>query len=125
MRSFDEVWKGLKYIFSSGTSFLLDLGLFTLFNYFFDNIVVATIVARVFSSLYNYFMNSRLVFKNYSKTSIYKYYLLVVIQMFVSAFLVNSISSLFSNINDTIIKFFVDILIFVVNYFIQREVIFK
>ena len=96
-----------------------------MFNYFFHNIIISTILARVLSSLYNYFMNSRLVFKSYSKSSIYKYYLLVVIQMFVSAFGVNLVSNLFNGFNDTIIKFFIDILIFIVNYFIQKEVIFK
>lgn len=125
MISMDDIKKGIKYIFSSGTSFLLDLILFTIFNYFIKNILISTILARVLSSLYNYFMNSRLVFKSYSRSSIYKYYLLVIIQMFVSAFLVNGLSSLFVEINDTIIKFFVDIVIFVVNYFIQKEVIFK
>lgn len=121
----EEIKKGIKYVFSSGTSFFVDLVLFSLFNYFIDNIIVSTILARVLSSLYNYFMNSRLVFKKYSKSSIYKYYLLVIIQMFISAFLVNGISGLFSKANDTVIKFFVDILIFIVNYFIQKELVFK
>lgn len=125
MISIISVKKGIKYIFSSGTSFVIDLVLFSLFNYFIDNIIISTVIARILSSLYNYFMNSRLVFKSYSRSSIYKYYLLVVIQMFVSAFLVNGLSSLFSQVNDTIIKFFVDIVIFVVNYFVQREVVFK
>ena len=77
------------------------------------------------SSLYNYLVNSRLVFKSYTKTSIIKYYCLVIIQMFVSAFLVSTFSNLLVNLNDTIIKFFVDVFIFVVNYFIQKEVVFK
>jgi len=125
MLNFSDIKRGIKYIFSSGTSFLLDLLLFSIFNFFIDNIILATVMARVLSSLYNYFMNSRIVFKNYTKSSIYKYYLLVVIQMFISAFLVSGISLVFKNINDTIIKFFVDIIIFIVNYFIQKEVIFK
>ena len=120
-----DIMKGIKYIFSSGTSFVLDLLLFTLFNSLFNNILISTVLARVLSSLYNYFMNSRLVFKSYTKNSIYKYYLLVVIQMFVSAALVSGLSLIFDSINDTIIKFFVDIIIFIVNYFIQKEVIFK
>lgn len=125
MISVADIKKGIKYVFSSGTSFIIDLVLFTIFNYFIKNILISTIIARVLSSLYNYFMNSRLVFKSYSKGSIYKYYILVVIQMFVSAFLVSILSSIFGGINDTILKFFVDIFIFVVNYFIQREVVFK
>ena len=125
MISMNEVKKGIKYIFSSGTSFVIDLLLFSLFNYFIKDIIISTIIARILSSLYNYFLNSRLVFKSYTKSSIYKYYILVIIQMFVSAFLVNGLSSLFSQVNDTIIKFFVDVVIFIVNYFIQREVVFK
>ena len=120
-----DIKKAFKYLFSSGSSFVIDIMLFTLFNYLFKSILIATIIARVISSLYNYLVNSRLVFKSYTKTSIIKYYCLVVIQMFVSAFLVSAISSWLVNVNDTIIKFFVDVFIFVVNYFIQKEVVFK
>ncbi len=117
--------KIFKYFFSSGSSFVIDILLFTLFNYVLKNILIATIIARIMSSLYNYLVNSRLVFKSYTKTSIIKYYCLVIIQMFVSAFLVSTFSNLLVNLNDTIIKFFVDVFIFVVNYFIQKEVVFK
>lgn len=125
MISKEKFIKLFKYAFSSGSSFIIDLGLFTLFNYLFNNIIVSTVIARIISSLYNYFFNSRLVFKNYTKSSIFKYYLLVIIQMFVSAFSVNVLSVIFGKVNDTIIKFFVDIIIFIVNYFIQKEVVFK
>lgn len=120
-----DINKVIKYLFSSGSSFVIDIMLFTLFNYLFKSILIATIIARVISSLYNYLVNSRVVFKSYTKTSIIKYYCLVVVQMFVSAFLVSTISSWLVNVNDTIIKFFVDVFIFVVNYFIQKEVVFK
>lgn len=120
-----DIIKIIKYTFSSGTSFTLDLLLFTVFNYLFNSIIIATILARILSSLYNYFMNSRFVFKSYTKRSICKYYLLVIIQMFVSSGCVTIISNAFSSTNDTIIKFFVDILIFIANYFIQKKVIFK
>lgn len=115
----------IKYFFSSGSSFILDILLFSLFNYLFNNILLSTILARIISSFYNYLINSRFVFKKYSKNSIIKYYCLVIIQMFVSGFSVNFISHLLFKINDSIIKFFVDIIIFIINYFIQKEVIFK
>ena len=38
---------------------------------------------------------------------------------------VNSISKLLTKINVTIIKFFVDVIIFIINYIIQRNYIFK
>ena len=118
-----------KYVFSAGSSFVLDLLLFTIFCSLLKGkitfyILLATILAKVLSSLYNYFLNSRFVFKNYTKSSIVKYYLLVLIQMFVSAFSVQFLAKIFSSISSTIIKFFVDIVIFVVNYFVQKKLIF-
>ena len=119
-----DLVKIIKYIFSSGSSFFIDILLFTIFNYFFNNILISTIIARIISSLYNYFINSRLVFKNYTKSSIIKYYCLVIIQMFVSALSV-WIINIVTNIDATIIKIPVDIMIFVINYVIQKNFIFK
>lgn len=121
----DNIIRIIKYLFSAGSSFGIDLILFSVFNDIFDNIVLATVFARILSSLYNYFLNSRVVFKSYTKSSIFKYYLLAIIQMFVSAGAVSLLSGLFNKVNDTIIKFFVDIVIFIVNYFVQKEFIFK
>lgn len=121
----DSIFRVFKYLFSSGSSFVIDLAIFTLLNYLLKNIFLATIIARIISSLYNYLLNSRIVFKNYSRSSIFKYYILVVVQMFVSATSVSLLEGVFGGINATIIKFFVDIVIFVVNYFVQKEVVFK
>lgn len=121
----------VKYIFSAGTSFALDLILFTIFNLIFKtfmgsfSIIAATFLARFLSSLYNYFINSRYVFKKYNKSSIYKYYALVVLQVIVSAVSVYTLNKVFTSTNATIIKFFVDIIIFIINYLIQKFYIFK
>ena len=125
-----EIQKISKYMFSAGSSFVLDLFLFTIFNYLLKNftatsIILATVLARIISSFYNYFVNSRFVFKNHSKYSIIQYYILVIIQMLLSAISVNSICKLLTKINVTIIKFFVDVIIFIINYIIQRNYIFK
>ena len=58
------------------------------------------------------------------KKTIIGYFVLVVIQMIVSASLVSLIDK-FISVNTGIIKVVVDIIIFVVNYIIQKEVIFK
>ncbi len=126
-----ETKKIIKYIFSSGTSFVIDLLLFTIFNHLLKNIfhietiILATIFARILSSLYNYLINSRFVFKHYSKNSIIQYYILVIIQMMISAISVYIINKLFISLNVTVVKFFIDIIIFIVNYIIQRNIIFK
>ena len=117
-----------KYIFASISSFLLDLLLFYLFLKVFNNNVnaafISTICARILSSLYNYAINSKLVFKKKDKASLYKYILLVVIMMFVSAFVVNTIGKDHKS-QIMIIKIIVDIIIFLINFVIQREWVFN
>ncbi len=124
----DEIIRIIKYVFSAGSSFVLDLVLFTFFHFIFKDIrysiLICTVLARILSSIYNYLINSRLVFKSKTKSSIIKYYILVVVQMLVSAGLVSLIER-YVKVFVTIIKFGVDIVIFIVNYIIQKEVVFK
>jgi len=89
-------------------------------------IIIATIIARVISSFINYLLNKNRVFKSEEKNSrtVIKYYLLVIIQMFISALLVKILYNRI-NINPTIIKVPVDLFIFVCNYLIQKKFIFK
>lgn len=120
----------IKYIFSSVSSFVVDILLFTLFLSLLKGkvdyaIIISTIIARVISSIYNYYINSKAVFKNKGKNSIIKYFILVVIQMFASAFIVDTLFNKVFNSGVTVIKIIVDILIFVVNFFVQREWVFK
>lgn len=115
-----------KYFFSSITSFILDIVLFIVFlNFIFINqIILCTIFARIISSIYNYLINKNLVFKKANKSSLIKYYILAVTQMFVSALSVSAIYK-FVIIAPVIIKIIVDFIIFVVNFIIQREWVFK
>lgn len=125
-----------KYIFSSVSSFLIDITIFSIFLSVFTNlnlkyaVIISTILSRTISSIYNYFINRSVVFKKGNKYSILKYYALVIIQMFVSAFLLQSfINHLNILINEKgtvlFLKILIDIIIFFVNYIIQREYIFK
>ena len=129
----EEIIRIIKYLFSAGSSFFLDLVLFTIFKYVLSKILhiedtiiifIATALARVLSSFYNYIINSRFVFKNKDKKTIIGYYLLVIIQMIISATVVSIIDKLL-NVNTTVIKFFIDIIIFIVNYIVQKEIVFK
>lgn len=121
-----------KYIFSSLSAFIIDIILFSIFIKLFTNInlddktkiLLATISARVISSLYNFKINAKIVFKNMTKSSYIKYTALVLIQMFVSAFGVTYFSKRIG-IDLTWIKVVVDMVIFVVNFIVQREFVFK
>lgn len=117
----------LKYIVVAGISFGIDILLFSLFNTFFSlNIIVATIMARVISSFINYLLNKDKVFKSdeTTKSTIFKYYTLVVVQMLVSAFVVNNLYKII-HINATFIKVPVEFILFICNYLIQKILIFK
>lgn len=122
----------IKYIIASLSSFILDILLFSLLIKIFPQfkvgiiteIVVVTIIARVLSSIYNFFVNAKMVFKNANRKSIFKYFILVILQMFISAFVVSELF-LLMRISATVIKVIIDAIIFIVNFVIQREWVFK
>ena len=118
----------IKYILAAISSFVVDILLFTLILSFIKNIanaiLISTILARIISSLYNYLINSKLVFKKMNKYSLVKYFTLVIIMMFVSGIAVDYLVEL-TTWNATLVKIIVDAIIFVINFIIQREFIFK
>ena len=115
----------IKYIFSSLSSFFVDILLFTLFlSLFKTNIVMATIFSRILSSVYNYIVNAKIVFKKMNKASLIKFFCLVFIQMWVSAFLVTGLSKVIF-ISPVLIKILVDFVLFIINFIVQREWIFE
>ena len=116
-----------KYIIAAVSSFVLDIVLFTIFVNIIpleQKIIIATVIARIISSIYNFLINAKIVFKKSSKTSIIKYIILAVTQMLISGYVVTFITNL-SKINSTVVKIIVDTIIFVVNFVIQREWVFK
>lgn len=122
----------MKYIISSLSSFILDIILYAAFASLLPKIsfgaiteiVVATVIARIISASYNFIINSKMVFKNKNKDSIIKYFILCGIQMFISAFVVSELFKLL-HVNSTLIKVIVDTIIFIINFVIQREWVFK
>lgn len=119
-----------KYIFSAISSYLIELIFFSIFLSIFshlsliNSILITTIVSRIISSIYNYFVNARLVFKKASNSSIIKYFILVIIQMFASGIIVSLIVN-GTLLNTYLVKIIVDAIIFIVNFIIQREWVFK
>ena len=124
----------IKYLFSAGICLLLDLTLFTIFNYLLKDrldmlsITFSTILARIISSSINYFLNRNKVFKaddnKFDSTTFIEYVLLVITQMTVSAV---SVTLIYKQIhfNETIIKFVVEVILFMVNFIVQRFFIFN
>lgn len=121
----------LKFLFSSTASFIVDIGLFSLFMFLLksvsiDIIVFSTILARIGSSIFNFKSNEKLVFKNKnnSKSIPIKYFSLVIIQMLTSAFLVSFFAGNMT-LNVALIKILVDGFLFLLSFQIQRNWVFK
>lgn len=129
----------LKFTASSFVCSLIDIAVFTLVNLltgglFADNeplrIFVATVSARVVSSLTNYLLNRKAVFRSGKSTgrTLVRYYTLAVIQMAVSYLLVNGLIMLFKvpeNLLQSLIKIVVDTVLFFASYGIQRDWVYS
>ncbi len=86
------------------------------------SIIIATVIGRTCSSIYCYYFNSRLIFES-KEASPMGYYILIVVQMLLSAVLVYLLSHMIL-IKETYMKMFVDTILFVISYFIQKKYIF-
>lgn len=118
-----------KYSLSSITSFLIDIGVFTLLLKLLGRndlmtITISSTVARILSAIVNYLVNRHLVFQGQSSFSFIKYGLLAVVQIIASSLLVTAFHNL-TLWNPTILKIIVDSLLFLVSYHIQRNYIFQ
>lgn len=124
------------FFLSSGASFLLDYGLFTLLDYLIGEKVsrlarlfFATIPARMVSSLFNYTVNRKAVFHSDApvKRTMARYYALCVVQTAASFGLVYLLSSLFQATPavEPLLKLGVDAFLFLISYRIQRRWVFQ
>ena len=124
-----------KYLLSSLSSFLVDIGLFQLFLWLSLSvgihrgallILLSTILARIISSYFNFTINKNFVFdgeKRIYKT-IVKYYSLAAFQMLLSAAMVTVVWNMFSG-SETAIKIVVDTILFLASYQVQRRWVFR
>ena len=122
----------LKYIASSCASFITDIVVFSLLHSLAGlGILVSTVIARVVSSVLNFTLNKKLVFKSDTPLfiTLVKYYALALPTMLISAFGTGILSVLLqvpeSSFIITLIKIVVDTLLFIVNFNVQKKWIFK
>ncbi len=126
-----------KFIFSSAASCLLDLGLYTVIGMISksfvplkESILIATVLARAGSSLFNFSVNHKAVFHSEQpmKKTIVKYYILCICQMMVSYVGVWGLTALLQLERygtTVIIKAIVDCILFLLSYQIQKRWIFQ
>jgi len=124
----------LKFLVSSLSSCVLDLGLFAMFcslnrtslsgvSYVF----VSTVEARVISATYNFLVNYIFVFKSDENKikALLKYASLAVVQMILSAVLTSGLVFVFGKRIEVVWKAIVDVLLFFISYYIQHEFVYR
>ena len=127
----------IKYLASSTASAITDTLVFWLIKHFklFGLILpipltfTASIIARIVSSLLNYFLNAKIVFegKTNAKT-ITKYYILAAVQITLSSLLVFTTEKLLgvtAPIISTLIKIVIDLLLMVISFRVQQKWVFS
>ena len=125
-----------KFMISSGTSFIIDYGIYSLLVFLIGGnfsrglrLFIATFVARAVSSICNYTMNKKAVFKSKASVSrsLIRYYILCVFQTAASYGLVYLLSSLCraGSFLEIVLKLAVDIVLFIISFQIQHRWVFK
>ncbi|MBQ2756698.1 MAG: bifunctional glycosyltransferase family 2/GtrA family protein [Oscillospiraceae bacterium] len=121
-----------KYISSSVISWAVDFGLFALLSWLLAEIephyglLIATVAARVVSSLCNYAINKKVVFRNNSSVAatMAKYYTVAVVQAALSyggVYLFTEVLGIYSLIS----KLVVDLVLFLISFKVQQLWVFK
>lgn len=123
-----------KFIISSLSSSIVDLLLFTFFLAvlqersfgMISHIMLATVSARVLSAVYNFTVNYKIVFKSRKNAggAGIKYACLAVFIMIASGFLVEQIYVL-TGLPEVLVKIPVDVFLFLVSFWVQREFVYK
>lgn len=127
----------LKFMFSSVASSVIDIVMFSIFVWSIGNrldnntrVFIATVGARIISSIFNCIFNKKAVFKSNAsfKKVLVRYYIVCVIQMSISYLLVSGLSWLFATSAElllVIIKIVVDVVLFFISYRVQKAWVYK
>lgn len=119
------------YGLSGGASFILDISLYWIFIQLLRDsapelfIIIATIAARVLSSLFNYYINRNKVFKQGSRKSLVRYFVLAAFIMLVSAGSVHLLYAEWLGDGEIVLKVMVDTILFIFGFVVQRAWVFR
>lgn len=118
-------------LFASGSlcSFVIDYGLFCLFSYVFSmQYWLAFVLARLISATFNYIINRKVVFGgDCPHSSVFKYIALAFAVMACGSGIMFITGKFFTeaSVIPMIIKIVYDVVMYFINYIIQRDFVFK
>lgn len=113
------------FLFSSISAFVLDYAIYWLLVsvVLIPWVWLCSALARICSSIYNYFVNKNLVFKHISdRTTLIKYFALCLFVLIANAALADLLSYVMPS---SISRLPGDVLFFIINYYAQRDFVFK
>ncbi len=128
---------GFRYVVSAVCSWVVDNGLYLLLMTLLGARLAAAaastvsqISARVLSSLFNFTMNDRFVFRNGENhwKAFLKYYCLCIPQTLISVVCLTSLIAALEighPVLATLVKIVIELILFVISYFIQKKWVFK
>ena len=114
-----------KFILSSMTAGILDFALLFLFGAITHSLLASVVLARMISSVYNYTVNHRLVFKGHNEStarSAAKYFGLVLVIMSLNYLSIRSLVTL--GVGEFLAKLSTEIMLFILSYGVQKLLVF-
>jgi len=123
-----EVSSFNRYFLISVASFLIDLSLFVILYSSGSDIFQASIAARIISAVFSFSLNKYYVFISSKSSTLFyesvKFFFLAILTAFIGAIIINALG-LLSVLFASIAKFLIDSILFVLNYFLLKKIIFS
>ncbi|MEJ5283476.1 MAG: glycosyltransferase [Brevinematales bacterium] len=115
----------LRFVFSSLSSSFIDFIVFTFVFLVTNSISLGILIARLISGTYNFIVNKHFVFKN-KRSFIFSFFLywLLVIILGAMSYLGIKYLNFYTKINVLIAKIIVETFLFLLSFFVQKEIIF-
>ena len=114
-------------IISAGVDLSVFYFLSTVFEREYFYVVLATVIARLFSGTVNFLINKFYAFQSTGrvKVELVSYTILFIIKMILSSLIVAYLSTTFTETSETLIKIIVDVILFFASFYIQDKYIFN
>ena len=117
-----------RYYLIAAASFFIDLSLFVILYSLGSDIFQAAIAARIISAVFNFSLNKYYVFKSTKSSALLhesvKFFFLAILSAFIGAIIINALE-LFSVLFVSVAKFLIDSIFSVLNYFLQKKIVFS
>ena len=114
-------------IISAGVDLSVFYFLSTVFEREYFYVVLATVIARLFSGTVNFLINKFYAFQSTGrvKVELVSYTILFIIKMILSSLIVAYLSTTFTETSETLIKIIVDVILFFTSFYIKDKYIFN